>query len=358
MADETTKDDYNIIGSIGSLGRLLKSEDSLGFGNLKNSILTYPVDLVNSKDSDNSVNNLRYMTYNFFDPNDTWDKIVGDVKTRWNNSVSSFDDIGDIFKSIGNFFKGDEVGAGGSTFSWDKVNYLCSINLPLPNQLSDAQTHNWNQKSVAEDNFFGQLANGLANTTGGAVANGIQIYGQKTSKGNFSAREYAPTTPTVDKLYWQQFTSSEPRSFTFSYSMIPRNQEEAKIITTIIYIFKKLSSGNSAGGGFFIQSPARCKITFSNPYLDALISAGVVVITGVKLDYNSGNTVGIYQDGFFKKVTLDIECKEFRSKYNQDYALTTNTGSTSASTVASSIPNKMASLAGGWLSKQSKKFRL
>ena len=273
-------------------------------------------------------NQLKRVTFHFFDPVSTIDAIKDFSNVEWDKisdgsglDFNSFDGFLGSLKQKFESFSSSWGKTKESLFNWDKVNKLATIVLPIPNSLNDTTSLEWSSEDMpVVPELLNKVPEGIR--IGTQVATG---YGtpDNSEKSTFSAREYAPHPPIADPLKWAVFKSSNLRSFNFSYEFVPQNQEEAKIIATICLLFKKLSAPVSAASSVAMLPPARVKVEFSNPYLEAMLNCGVCVIDSVKTDFkgSQGAFVSTFADGFVKSLSLDITLKEFRPKYSQDYEL-------------------------------------
>lgn len=285
--------------------------------------LVYPASLTEPSQK------MKKVTFRFFDPVSTIDTIKNIANINWSSNTTK-ETSGFDFTSFSGFIssvknKADEFSkslgnAKEQVFNWDSVNGLAEIVLPIPNNLSDTMSQDWQEESMP---FVTEGINALSQ--GARIATqAVSGYGTPgdSNKSTFSAREYAPHPPIADPLKWQVYQGAKSRSFNFSYEFIPQNQEEAKIIATICLLFKKLAAPVSDASSVVMLPPARVKISFSNPYLEAMLNCGVCVLTDVKTDFKGqGDFVFTYADGFVKAITLDLSFTEFRPKYSQDYEL-------------------------------------
>ena len=290
----------------------------------KPDFLVYPKSLTKPSQS------MKKVTFHFFDPISTIDTIKNISKINWDKNTDeassgfNFNSIPEAISTAinkANEFSKKLGNAKEQTFNWDSVNGLAEIVLPIPNNLDDTMQQKWQEESMP------LITDGI-NALSQGIRIGIQAvsgYGtpSDSNKSTFSAREYAPHPPIADPLKWQVYQGADSRTFNFSYEFIPQNQEEAKIIATICLLFKKLASPVSEASSVLMLPPARVKISFSNPYLEAMLNCGVCVLTSVKTDFKGSQSdfVFTYADGFVKSISLNLQFTEFRPKYSQDYEL-------------------------------------
>lgn len=185
---------------------------------------------------------------------------------------------------------------------------LYGIALPLPNELSDSQDHQWEQN----EGFVGSVVKGIENK----VASGITNNYVKSAVGLFSKKGGELATQTgfrkalVNPGYFQDYNGSTPRNFTLSWDLIPANPEEAESIITIIYNLKKYTLPTSIGGGTTLLSPYFFEIVINNPRIDALINMTNVVCTNLTVNYAADGGLQFLPDGIPKYIKLSMSFAE------------------------------------------------
>lgn len=289
------------------------------------------------------------------------------------------------------------------------------ITLPTPLNLGDTQGHSWSQEttvgafekvSQAFGNMASKLGSGFAilgQSTHALVAQGLNVAGNLTTGAIGVASEIgkAPVVGLISMLngqrkalvnpgYFQNYTTSTPRTFEFQYTFYSRNQEEAIQVLNIIRSFKMYSSptgntddsekefiskffneGTSAennSGGLlkgnellnvntsnpettgidgqrkdvlgtvgkigeeiskffgYMGQPNYWKITFGNKYLDRLLKLDYVVCTSVGVTYGNGSKLEMYKDGIPKIISLTLSFSEVKLKMREDFSEAFNLG--------------------------------
>ena len=126
----------------------------------------------------------------------------------------------------------------------------CCITLPLPNNLSDAQQHDWSQ-STYFDAITGMLDTSNMNSSkikedGSTNSSFSSTFGRisaSVSAGLGAVTNMIGTRkPMLNPGYFQNYSGSQLRSFSFDYKFIPRNKDEAFQICEIVKAFKQYSS--------------------------------------------------------------------------------------------------------------------
>lgn len=178
---------------------------------------------------------------------------------------------------------------------------IYGIALPLPNELSDSQDHQWETSkgftASASEAFLGGGQNSVIRPL-------LNKYVFKRT-GQFST-ETGLRQPIVNPGYFQDYTGSMPRTFNFSWDLIPNNPEEADSIMTIIYNLKKYTLPTSIGMGLALLSPYFFEIVINNPRIDALMNMTNVVCTNLSVNYSADGALQFLPDGIPKYIKLTM----------------------------------------------------
>ena len=114
------------------------------------------------------------------------------------------------------------------------------IVLPLPGEISDSQSHSWNE----EEGVVSKSADKIFKTLSDKYSKDGSLFGKAMSEltGNI---EYANSytwhklglrKELTDPGMFQSYKGSNPRSFSLSFTLIPNNANEAELIRQIIII--------------------------------------------------------------------------------------------------------------------------
>ncbi len=131
------------------------------------------------------------------------------------------------------------------------------------------------------------------------------------------------TGQTTNPLKFQNFEGVPFRSFSYSFTLRPKNQKETNIIKEIIYSFKKAALPGTKGASSRIYTfPNEWQIRFEGAikkHIDFPLNS---VITGVDVDYAGGQPYSSLIDGAPSAVTLTVNFTETttltREKYDKE----------------------------------------
>jgi len=235
---------------------------------------------------------------------------------------------------------------------------LHTIYLPIPQQLSDTSSVNWDNSTLNPIEAFGvaaagsvmkagDAANAIANATEavklltekvGSVAGNDQMRQAITAAlagtavgalgGNVSGSQLVSRAtgqvfnPNLELL----FQGVNLRSFPFSFDIFPRNQKEAEVVKEIIRTLKismaaHKNSTNDAQSGIFISAPRVFQLTYmkgrnKHPFLNKFLP---MALTSMNLSYTASNTYSTFYDGTPTHMKLDLVFKELNPIYFEDY---------------------------------------
>lgn len=279
------------------------------------------------------------------------------------------------------------------------------IYLPTPTNLTDNQSHSWSQETTIS--AFEKISQGIgatANAAGsgfsllgntiGAKLSALFSAGSNLTIGTVSMASNIGKAPVIGLMslmagrrkalvnpgYFQNYASSSPRTFEFSYTFYSRNKDEALTALNIIRSFKMYSSPTGkvdvnkdlvvygganithdpdginvnanadsttnstskpnsetdlveAGSRLattaidkmaemfgYMGQPNYWKISFSNSYIDRLLKLDYVVCTSVNVAYGNGSKLEMYSDGIPKVITLTLSFSEVKLKMREDFS--------------------------------------
>lgn len=237
--------------------------------------------------------------------------VVEDLKTQLEKTSG---DLSNILSSSGK----NTVAASSMSDVLDaakKVKKLSSaktkygIALPLPNELLDSQTHQWETTTGFVGNTAGQLAN--ADLGVGSIKGTVNsALGELSSVSGFRK-------PMIDPGYFQDYKGTEPRSFTFSWDFVPNNVDEAKEIVLILYNLKKFTLPTTTVNGLSLLSPYMFDLEIGNPIISGIMNMNNVVCTSMSINLSADNSLQFFADGTPKHIRLDMAFAE-RSTVTSD----------------------------------------
>lgn len=211
----------------------------------------------------------------------------------------------------------------------DTTTTLWGCALPLPNTMSDAQSHNWSSETsglhtLAQSGITAASGSRMGKITG---KDGKQRTGIVDSKKTFDigkvVREVAyrvgTRQPTVNPLYWQNYSGSEPRQFNFAWDLIPRSEDEGYEMIEILRKLKQYSSPKLALGGTTLLSPYTFDMEISNGPINAVMKLSNMVVKSLDINYVADGGTQFHINGVPKHVTVTLSFAELRTIVADDY---------------------------------------
>lgn len=248
-----------------------------------------------------------------------WDTIAKDGEKKSG-------EIKDIYDRSANLWadgkKVSDIDTTGSVENTKKIKqgdpiYACC--LPLPNEFSEALTHNWSPEESLLGSFVGSTMSNIHGKMTSSVMKKLEgipkvggiVGNTDTSKivGNVS-HYLGLRKPMVDPGQFQNFNGTVPRGFSFSFDFVPNNAAEAKSILNIILNLKKFSLPRSIVSGVALLAPFSFEIEIGNERLKKLINMNDVVITGINVNYGADGGMQMFSDGTPKHITMQLEVSE------------------------------------------------
>ena len=247
-----------------------------------------------------------------------------------------------------------KFGDGAGTRSKKAKKTLYTVNLPIPQQVSDNIGVTWGESSMnmmelaglqiaqdfmespqkALDQYNSALKNtnfseygidkdvedgmraalsGTALNTLGANVTANQVLGRSSGKVLNDNKELI-------------FEGVQLRTFPFNIQFSPRDSAEAAIVLEIIRNFKqsmspKKGEGSGIGQQLFVSSPDVFMLQYkkggrAHPFLN---SFKVCALTSLAVNYTGAGTYATYSDSTPIKVTVDLSFKELEPIYYEDY---------------------------------------
>lgn len=235
-----------------------------------------------------------------------WDTLAEDGKKKSDEIKSVYDRSANLWADGKKVSDIDTTGSVENTKKIKQGDPIYACCLPLPNEFSEALTHNWSP----EESLLGSFASSTMSNIHGTMTKGLS--GKiDTSKivGNVS-HYLGLRKPMVDPGQFQNFNGTVPRGFSFSFDFIPNNAAEAKSILNIILNLKKFSLPRSIVSGVALLAPFSFEIEIGNERLKKLINMNDVVITGINVNYGADGGMQMFSDGTPKHITMQLEVSE------------------------------------------------
>ena len=207
--------------------------------------------------------------------------------------------------------------------STDNAVTILTMVLPLPNGLSDNQGHQWQQETGTLGTLGSQLQSITVGDVGGVVTSAlgkVPVIGGALSgtanqlsvnkmMGEFSEKS-GLRKPLFDPGFFQNYTGTDPRTFNFTFDLVPQSPEEAKAIITMILKLKEYSSPELAKGGVTMLAPHFFDIEFSNKYISSMVNMRGVVLKNISVDYGADGAMQQYPDGTPKYIQMALQFAE------------------------------------------------
>jgi hypothetical protein len=255
-------------------------------------------------------------------------------------------------------------------------NTIITIQLPIPNGVTDSNSVAWDEDSAnalelagaeafkkavkdakidgdtidatnlgeASKKFLGSAANS-AKKFGNALdpnvreqilnyfgAKAVGIFGSNMSANSLTSRSSGQVlNPNMELL----FKGVQLRTFPFSFSFTPRSRDESLVIKQIINVFKRsmaakttTASAGSGGDGIFIQSPDIFELRFMrggrpHPFL---FSMKPMALKNMNVNYSDTGAFITYEDSTPVKMSLNLSFTELNPIYAEDYNSTSLPG--------------------------------
>lgn len=190
-------------------------------------------------------------------------------------------------------------------------NTVFAIQLPYPQEFSEKN----NQRFSAETGFASSIQKRVA---GNAMKKELPILGMSTTQliGQAQAKTGA-RQPVINPGYFQDYQGPTPRSFSFSWELMPNSAQEAKELALIIYNLKKFASPDQRLGGTTLLQPFIFNIKMQSETMSNLSQMDLLVCSDISVNY--GTKANIRPDGQPKVISLSMEFQERRTLVFQDY---------------------------------------
>ena len=255
-----------------------------------------------------------------------------------------------------------KFGQGASARSKKAKKTLYTVNLPIPQQVSDNLGVTWGESTmnlfelaglqIAQD-FMESPAQAMENymasikdtDLGGSITPDVEkslqaalsgtalnALGSNVSSSQVISRSTGQVLNSNRELI---FEGVQLRTFPFNIQFSPRDAKERDKVLDIIRNFKQSMSpkkGDGAGevgglgsknsqGGLFIKAPDVFLLEYrkggeKHPFLN---SFKVCALTSMAVNYTGAGTYATYSDSTPIKITVDLSFKELEPIYNQDY---------------------------------------
>ena len=155
--------------------------------------------------------------------------------------------------------------------------------------------------------------------SGGITGNDVAAYfaGQAVGKNVFTRATGKVMNPNLELL----FTGPNLRSFAYSFRFTPREEAEARMVRSIIKMFKKAMAPRRKGGKLFLESPHVFKLKYyfkggqEHPFLNKIKTCALQNFT---VQYAPDGSYMTYDDGSMTSYTLNMTFGELNPIYESD----------------------------------------
>ena len=154
------------------------------------------------------------------------------------------------------------------------------------------------------------------------------IAGSASGAGNLMTRTTgAIMNPNMELL----FNSPQLRSFNFSFTLAPRDKNEAMTIIKIIRFFKQGMSPIRSKSRLFLRSPHTFRLAYKHragtkekqkdhPFLNKFKECA---LNGFGVNYTPSGQYSTYEDGVMTSYQMTMGFQEIEPVYNDDYGNST-----------------------------------
>ena len=156
-------------------------------------------------------------------------------------------------------------------------------------------------------------------TIGGVNSGDVAAFfaGQAVGKNVFTRATGKVMNPNLELL----FTGPNLRSFAYSFRFTPREDAEARMVRSIIKMFKKAMAPRRKGGKLFLESPHVFKLKYyfkggqEHPFLNKIKTCALQNFT---VQYAPDGSYMTYDDGSMTSYTINMTFGELNPIYESD----------------------------------------
>lgn len=168
-----------------------------------------------------------------------------------------------------------------------------NLYLPLPNEISEAMTHNFAEKGGWSTDLAGES---VFKTGIDFVTNASATISKMTGAQHL----------LYDENKLQMYEGSAFRSIDLSWTLVPNNSKESESLHDIIRKLKMYSSPKGYDGKLLLQAPHYFSLVFNNSILNEALQFDEVVLTNVAVVYAPGGSMELFNDNTPKTATISL----------------------------------------------------
>lgn len=207
--------------------------------------------------------------------------------------------------------------------------------LSLPNTMNDSQSHGWDNSESFISTAVKAAGSGIASAALVGATGGLGKLGKLgkaagaglQKSGGFNAASVVKEVshkignrqPIVNPMYWQEYRGSDPRTFNFTWDLIPNSKQESEQILQILKKLKQYSSPKLTALELGLLSPYTFDVTIANGHIDDIMKLKNLAIRNVSINYVADGAVQFHHDGAPKHISLSIQFVELRTITADDY---------------------------------------
>jgi len=224
---------------------------------------------------------------------------------------------------------------GRTRLAADTTQVATNIALYIPNKIVNNGTINYNSvdfsagqqlSSIFTTGDLSSVFPTLKRKVAGALDSAGNVVGLQL---NANEAIDAITGLVINPRQEQLFQSVGARTFDFSFSLAPRNQEESVIINKLIRAFRKYSHPKISSTNAFLEVPAEFEIRYYKIYnvgkTDEVVQEnlflnkiGRCVLQQVSVDYTPNGINATFEDGSPVRTSLTMTFQEMRPLVRED----------------------------------------
>ena len=237
----------------------------------------------------------------FDSPGGAWEDLKKKMDETWKQTQQLASNMADSLSNGGNKSIDATNGPGKTIRDANKAVPVYAFTLPLPTtELVDSQEHGWATTTSLLSKGIGALANLVTFGNGETVSKTV---GELSSA--FGYRK-----PLIDPGYFQDYTGTQPRRFSLTFTFVPNNAREAESIRKIIYMLKKFTLPNALITNVALRAPYFFDVKISNGHFSNLINLNGVVCSGLTVSYGTDGAMSMFGDGVPKVTTVTMSFVE------------------------------------------------
>jgi hypothetical protein len=186
--------------------------------------------------------------------------------------------------------------------------------LPIPNNISDNTTHNYESSVLgATERMMTKAPYLVAKILKPSMVDGATKAIEEMIE--IGKRKNIAINPQKVNTY----SGTDLRRFTFTYTLIPANSIEYNNILRGLIAFKYYMSGDAPQNSLFVSQKSVFKISFGNKQIAQMLEIENVFfnLTAINISYGADGNMSMTHDGAVKQITLSLSFVERTPYYNK-----------------------------------------